>query len=365
MTFTRMARVGPAEVGLTLLLLVPGMAGCSTQAVGEAAIAAPGDPEPEAIAVNVARPERVARADAWPSSLYVERDVQVTARRSGLIEKVLVERGDRVKVGQPLAPMESDLASHELDLAEQELRLATAEHDRLRPLNEQEIISPQEFLRAEIEKDKAASRAAVARAWLERCTVRAPFDGIVVERRAVVGQRVQEDDLAPLFRLAALEPLRARLDVSEERVGALRVGARATVEAHGGATEHAQVVFISPAVDPVSGTVPVIVELAGRDPAFKLGAAVKVLLDGRHEARAAAVRLPREALRSSAAAEGSETTLLVVDQGRAAARRVQIVQSRAGSILVSGPIGESDRVILGAPDGLSEGALVRVEGEGR
>ena len=364
MTFTKMARSTTAEVALALLL-APGTVACFSPAAGEPAGAAPGASEPAARTVNVARPEPVVEAETWPSSLYVERDVQITARRTGLIEKVLVDRGDRVKAGQPLALMESDMATHELELAEQELRLATVEHDRLRPLHEQQIISPQEFLRAEIEKDKAASRAAMARDGLERCTVRAPFDGMVVERRAVVGQREQEDDPVSLFRLAAMEPLRARLDVSDEHLGALKVSARATVQAGGGARSAARVVFISPAVDPVSGTVPVIVELEGRDPAFRLGAAVTVFLEGRPADQADTVRLPRGALRGGPAAEGSDAVLLVVERGRAAARRVQIVQSRSGSILVRGPIGGSDQVILHAPDGLNEGDPVRVEGEGR
>ncbi len=315
--------------------------------------------------VRVARPEPVSVENGYPSSLYIEEDVVVTARTSGLIEQVLFDRGDTVRAGEALAVLETDLATREVEIAAQDLRLAEAEFDRVRSLHDQEVVSPHEFLEAEIARDQAISRLEWARAQLERCTVRAPFDGVVVERWAVAGQRVQEEDGEPLFRVVARHPLRARVDVPEEKVASLRAGAGAAVDCLDGDAPHpARVVFVSPAVDAASGTAPVIVQMSGRAGHLKLGSSVRVRFDGDGAAGRSHVRIPLAALPGASARGDTLATVMVVAGGRAAARRVRVVESRGGSVTVEGPLTPADRLILGAGGDLREGDPV-TPGEGR
>jgi len=307
----------------------------------------PPPPQETAAPVRVVHPE-IAPAIPYPSSLYVESDVTLAARASGVIEQVLADRGQTVEKGQPLAVLETDLAGKELEIAEQTARLAVAEYDRLRPLNDQAIVSPQEFLEAEIARDQAISRRDLARATLDRCKVRAPFTGVIVERWATPGQRVQEDDGTPLFRLVGSEPLRARLHVPEERLGAIRIGSGATVRIAGRAAAlPGRVVFVSPAIDPASGTAQIIVQLDGSD-GLRPGAEAHVTLDTR-SAAGGSLRLPREALRPGtvgAERDGGTSVMIVVD-GRASPRAVRVVGSDGAAVLVTGPITTEDLVIVG------------------
>jgi RND family efflux transporter MFP subunit len=326
-----------------------GAAACSAdRAEGMPPPAAPASSSAPKV-VSVARPEALDPGDVFDSSLYVERDVRVTARTSGVIEQVLVDRGSAVKAGQPLAVLETEIAARELEMAEQELRLAEAEHGRLLSLHRQNVVSSHDFLKAEIARDAAASRVALERARLERCTVRAPFEGLVVERWAVAGQRVEEEDGTPLLRLVAREPLRARVDVPESRLPGLRPGARAWIAPPGAAEapRPARVVFVGPAIDPGSGTVPVIVEADAGSAGLTLGASVRVRLEGLVSAGPALVGVPREALPPGTLRAGAEATLLVVEEGRAAARLVKVVGFRGASVMVAGDVSAEDRVILG------------------
>lgn len=336
---------GSAVGFLSLLLVQPWLAGCSSSPAGR-------DPEVQALAtqaslpprsVRVARPEPV--EEAYPSNLYVERDVRLTPRRTGIIERVLVDRGARVRQGQILAVLETDLAAGELMMAEQEHRLAQAEYDRKRLLHDGKIVSAEDFLRCETARDLAASRADLARARLERCNIRAPFDGIVLERWARVGQRVQEDEDIPLFRVVAEDALRARVDVPEERLSALHVGAAAAIETVGEPSPHpARVVFVSPAVDPGSGTTPVIVETLTRA-GLRPGASVRVRFEEALGERSA-FRIPREALAEGMNVEGRSVTILVAEGGRAAARQAKVIESIGAFVLVTGEIRAGDRVIV-------------------
>jgi RND family efflux transporter MFP subunit len=296
-----------ATVIFALILLLGN--GCASDAVGQTSergqTTAPARPSTPA-ALPVSQPETPPASDtSFPSYLYVERDVWVTARASGIIEELLVDRGDRVKVGEPLIVLETDIRKGELRIAEQQSRLAEAEFERSRSLHEQQIVSAQEALKLEIERDLAASEVELARAQLERCTVRAPFDGIVIERRAVVGLRVIEDDAVDLLRIAANDPLRAKVHLPERLLSRATVGNTAEI-----VTEDApprvlpgRVVFVSPAIDPASGTALVIVEAAERSPWLRLGQAVGLRLasseaqasaEGQHAGTASAALLTRE-----------------------------------------------------------------------
>src|SRR5262245_29257759 len=96
-------RPGPGQCSaLAFVALAGGLAACAPDPPAGAASSAP-PPGAAPRAVRVAHPDPAAPDPGYPSSLYVERDVTVTARRTGVIEAVLVDRGSRVAAGQPLA----------------------------------------------------------------------------------------------------------------------------------------------------------------------------------------------------------------------------------------------------------------------
>lgn len=351
-----------------LLLALPWLVGCQSGlatsppdgpagTAGEALPSPPPNHRPRV--VQLARPQPVIAADAYPSNLYLERDVRVTARADGIIEKLLVDRGTRVKSGQALAELDTGLANGILEMAHQDQRLATADYERARLLNEQKIVSDQEFLRTKISRERAETEVSLARVRLDRCTVRAPFDGVIVERWAVVGRRVLENDNAPLFRLVASDPPRARVDVPEGRLAGLALGAKAFIELPGGgAARPAHVVFVSPAIDPASGTAPVVVEVLESADHLKPGASVSVRFENSAADMPPLLRIPRGSLPARAAGEGGAASVMVAKAGRAVARRVQVVQTQGSSITVRGDLAVDELVILAGEPALREGELV-------
>ena len=332
------------------LLLLPGGAGT------RAAEADAGAKPPRT--VQVARPRALADGDGLPATLYIEDDVKIAARTTGVIAKVLVDRGAMVRAGQPVAVLETDVPARELEIAEHELRLAEEERARMAALHDKQVVSDQDFRRVDIARDLAKSKVALARAQLDLCTVRAPFDGRVVERWAVVGQHLTGDDGTPLFRIAANKPLRARVDVPEAQLALWTVGAVAAARplAGGGAAVPAKVVFRSPAVDAASGTAPVIVELTGHHELLP-GAAVGVDL-GDGGPRRPVVLVPAEAL-VAGGADGT-ASLFVAENGVLRARRVRVVARQQDGVRVQGDVGPDDLVVIGAAAGLADGEPVRV-----
>jgi RND family efflux transporter MFP subunit len=300
--------------------------------------------------------------DTYPSNLYVERDVWVAARSTGVIEQVLVERGQRVREGQPLLVLEDDLQKVELKIAEDALAYHEAEYARTKELYDQNIVSSLEALRDETERDLAASELERAKALLERCTVRAPFDGVVVERLAVRGQRVVEDESLQLVRLVGADDRRrARIHVPEQRLAALAVGQPATILAER-AVHPARILFVSPAVDAASDTGLVIVEAARIDPALRVGAGVDVRLAERAAVASELFRVPREALGAGPVDVGSPARLLIALQGQAAERRVDVMALDAAEATVRGGLAPTDLVILAGAAQLAPGDRVEIRG---
>jgi membrane fusion protein (multidrug efflux system) len=359
-------RAGGLSVPL-LLACVSAVPGCSSDHAGESKPAAPARTDEASagrppVPVRVSTPVPVEDDDTYPSNLYVERDVWVAARSTGVIEQVLVERGQRVREGQPLFVLEDDLQKVELKIAEHALAYHEAEYARTKELYEQNIVSSLEALRDETNRNLAASELERAKALLERCTVRAPFDGVVVERLAVRGQRVVEDEAAQLVRLVGADDRRrARIHVPEQRLAALAVGQPATILVER-AAHPARILFVSPAVDAASDTGLVIVEAARSDSALRVGAGVDVRLAERAPVAGELYRVPREAFGSRPIEVGSPARLLVAAQGQAAERRVDVVAVDAAEATVRGGLEPTDLVILAGAAQLSPGDPVDVRG---
>ncbi len=307
--------------------------------------------------VQVVRPEPIAAASGLAAALYVENDVKLAARATGPIAKVLVDRGARVSAGQTLALIETSVPEQVLHLAEHELELAREERARLKPLEEQKVVSSQECRRAEIAENLAATKVDLARAQLERYSVRAPFRGQIVERWAVVGQHIVEDDGTPLFRIVADQPPRARLDVPEREQSAWPLRAAVIIQAlDSGAEVAGRVVFKSPVVDAASGTVSVIVEVAQAGRNLSPGAAVRVRTADNQQASVPAWRIPADAV----SGDGSAAWLMLVRDGAVKRQPVDMIARSGESAHVRGQLAKDDMIIVGAGPSLVDGEPVRV-----
>lgn len=225
-----------------------------------------------ALAVHAAPPEakggtRVPGLLEFPltvsSNLMVDLDLPVATRVTGVIETLHVDRGALVKKGQPLASLDQRALELDRRAAEETLNVARTDFERNRELRSQNLVSQAEFEAKKAQYELARVEAEQAQLVLERSVVRAPFDGIVVDRFARIGQKVLLEENVPLFRVAALEPLLARAYLPEQAFQRIRVGdpVEVTATEFPGVTSAGKVSFLSPVIDAASGTVQVIVQV--------------------------------------------------------------------------------------------------------
>jgi len=176
--------------------------------------------------------------------LNQDRAVVVTPRLGGLVEGVRVNAGDRVKRGQVLAVISSPALADqrsELLAAAKRLALARTTHEREKKLWEDKISAEQDYLAArqamqeaeiavEAARQKlAALGAAASDTALTRHEIRAPIDGVVVDKKISVGEALKED--APIFQLADLSSVWVELTVPAKDLNQLQEGMAALVKA--------------------------------------------------------------------------------------------------------------------------------------
>ena len=197
-------------------------------------------PAPKPRVAKPVRPTETATI-RLPIIVAPAEEAAIHARLAGFIGDRRVEIGDRVKAGQVLAQIDAPEQEREqqqlraaLAQAEAQVRLAAANLRRTEPLVAQGHVSraildqrQAEAASAEASRDAVAADLARIQEQLAFREVRAPFDGVVVERLVERGDLVAGDQPGsgePLFRVARVERLRVVIDAPQSTVASLVPG---------------------------------------------------------------------------------------------------------------------------------------------
>jgi RND family efflux transporter MFP subunit len=217
----------------------------------------------------------VAQAGSLPvfEGLIEPREVVgFSSQIPGILEKVLVERGDRVEVGQVLAKLKSGVEAAAVRTAEARVDFGQRKVERNTELHKKKLISVHEKDELETEVQLARLQQIEAREQMELRTIRSTINGVVVKRSGAPGEYVGED---PFLTVARIDPLNVELVISVEYFGAIKEGVTARVmpDPPVGGEYVAKVVIVDKVIDAASGTFGVRLELP--NPQLKLPAGVK------------------------------------------------------------------------------------------
>ncbi len=173
-------------------------------------------------------------------SLQPVQKVTVGSQVSGIIDEIHVDFNSPVRRGQVLARIdpstfeaEARSAEAELESAEAALELARMQWERVQELRAAQFVAPSEVDQARVAMRQAEAQLSVRRhaleraeRELERATIVAPTDGMVISREVDVGQTVAASLNAPiLFELATdLSRMHIHANVSEADIGVVREG---------------------------------------------------------------------------------------------------------------------------------------------
>lgn len=210
-------------------------------------------------------------------SVQPERRADLRAEVSALVLQVLKQNGDNVRRGDLLVRIDDtalreNLASTEAATraSSQSFEQAERQFQRMTTLRKSGMASMQQLEDAEIRRNNAQSdleaaktRSVQARQQLQRTEVRAPFDGIVSDRRVSAGDTAQIGKEL----VKVIDPASMRFEglVSADSIGGVQSGQTVVFRVNGYGVQdfNGKVRRVNPAANPTTRQVEILVDFVG------------------------------------------------------------------------------------------------------
>lgn len=323
--------------------------------------------------VSVTRIVKLPIAESITASgvLLPREEAAVGAEVAGFqVDEVLVEEGAQVSKGQALARLDPDLLQARIDQAKAALaqaeavaEQANAEADRVKTFDAKGAMSVEQIAARRYQARTSEAAVGVARAQLDelltqeqRLLVRAPVDGVVLERS------VRPGDIAnlgqPMFRIARDSLIELDAEVPEDTLARIATGDVATVSIPSGESIEGTVRLISPRVDPQTKLGRVRVSLAP-NPLLRVGGYGRVTFSPQSEPVLAVVE-------KAVQWEANGPRLIVIDEhNRAHPLSVRTGVRDAGYVALEQGPPAGTLIALGSGVSLLEGDLVNPVEPGR
>lgn len=336
---------------------------------------------------------------AWPANVEVAGTIRATVSTTlaskvmGYVREIKVNPGDRVAAGQLLVAIDArDLeagllqaqaveqeavsgvaeADNGIAAAKAQLALAEVTFNRMNGLFQQKSISNQEFdeaqarfrtaeasyqmavsKRKQVDAKIAQAKQAVATASVVRSysEIRAPFSGVVTEKKAESGQMATPG--APLVTIEQSGGYRVEAPVEESLLGAVRLGQGISVVL-GSVDEPvmAKITEIVPAIDPASRSF-VIKATLPRSSVLRSGSFVRVRIP---KGTRSSILIPAGAITQRGGLEG----VFVIDGNLARLRMVTSGQHVDSGVEILSGLREGDKVVYPRPASIADGSRVEV-----
>ena len=293
--------------------------------------------------------------------------IVLTAKVSGIVEKIAFREGQDVAAGDDLVVM--DAAERRAELEAARAQIATAQAQRQETL--QKLERAQALRRSgagteaqvadltlqlrtsetNIAASEARERAAAAR--LDDLVVRAPFAGRVGLRQVSVGALV--DNKTTITTLDDVSRIRLDFAVPEALIGRIAAGARIVSEsiAYPGRKFAGEVAVIDTRIDPVTRSAKLTALIDNRAGDLKPGMFLTVTL--KVDIRENAILVPEEAV----VAEGPQQVAFVVKDGKIDRRIVRIGQRQEGKVEVLEGLAVGETLVVRGVQRVRQGAPVR------
>jgi membrane fusion protein, multidrug efflux system len=301
-------------------------------------------------------------------SVQPERRADLRAEIPAVVLQVLRENGDTVRRGDLLVRLDDTAIRDGLASAEstnrtaaQALEQAERQFQRMTTLRGSGMASAQQVEDAEIRRNNAQSdlegaktRVVLARQQLQRTEVRAPFDGVVSDRKVSAGDTAQVGKEL----LKVIDPASMRFEglVSADNIGNVKAGQGVNFRVNGYPDQEfaGKVRRVNPAANVTTRQVEVLVDFTGQKQPRLAG----LYAEGHVEAQTtASLTLPATAL----VRDGDKASAWRVKDGKLQKVTLALGERdpRSGDFVLKGGLAEGDQVIRHPGALLKDGQLVQ------
>ena len=377
---TRTIQILHAGLAILLATTAAGLTACgkaggtsASAPDGDTAAASVGSSQPLLISPEdllTLRSSLLAQGPSITGSVQPERRADLRAEVSAVVLEVLKENGDPVRRGDLLVRLDDTAIRDTLTSAEASERAAIQAYEqaerqfqRVSKLRAEGLVSAQELEDVEVrrnsaqsEREAARTRVVTARQQLQRTEVRAPFDGIVSDRKVSAGDTAQVGK--ELLKVIDPQSLRFEGLVSADNIGEVRAGQRVMFRIHGFADREflGTVTRVNPTANVTTRQVEVLVAFADAEQQPEVAG---LYAEGRVETRSsAALTIPPTAL----VREGDSAYAWRLHEGTL--HKVSLAigdrDPRTGEFVLKGGVSEGDTLLRYPTATLHDGQAVEM-----
>lgn len=349
------------------LSLVTGCRRSAAEPSGPTARSAATEAPPVAVRIVPTHEVKVPKVLTLSGTLIGSEESEVAAGAAGKILSTTVERGSVVKKGAVLVRLDARaLSAQALDAQAQLGSLKAQQAQALLDCERNEqMLKKGAISRSDYDRSKTAcettkwsvagaeARKTLTAEALRDTEIRAPFSGLVVERKVSAGEYVRAD--SQVVTLVAVDSLRVELTVPEADVANIKPGMIVdfhTSAGNGGVAHRGRIRYIGPSVrrQTRDAIVEAVVENAGHDLRPGMFVTAKMAL-GEQSLPA----VPQTAVRT----EGNLRHVFVAAGGRLEDRLVQAAEAQNGQVPILSGLKTGEPIVAELTPAVRDGARVK------
>lgn len=187
----------------------------------------------------------------------------IKAETSGLVDKLAVTKGARVKTGDLLCTIEPGARETRILEARARVTQALLDFEAANKLRDKGYTAETRVRSLKAALDAANAALFQMELDMQRTEIRAPFDGIIEEDNSEIGDLLRIGD--PCVTLVALDPMLVTGQVSERDIANLKLGMSGVAHMVTGETVEGKIRYISPSAEASTRTFLVELEIPNED----------------------------------------------------------------------------------------------------
>lgn len=279
--------------------------------------------------------------------------VVVTAKSTGMVERLNFQEGQVVKAGVVLVELEAAESSANIGALRAARDAARMSYDRAKQLIESKVVAQARLDELSKTYEAAEARLRAEQAKFSDSVIRAPFTGKLGLRKVSLGALVRPGDT--ITTLDDTTVIKLEFEIPETVLGGVTVGNTVAARASSMPTRKFEgtVTTIDSRIDPTTRAVRVRAQIPNADDVLKPGMFMTVALSMGKVPDA--LMVPEESL----LAQGGEQFVFVIRDGRATRTRVTIGQRVPGLAQVTNGLHPDDQVAITGLQQLRDGSRVR------
>ncbi len=299
------------------------------------------------VTVSEVKSERMEVNLRYSGTVEASQTIPLNFQTTGTVEKVFVDAGDAVKKGQLLATIDKSDNQNMLEITHSKYQQALDAYNRLKTVHDQGSLSEIKWVEMETNLAQAKASLDLSKNNLDKCSMRAPVNGIIGRRNIEPGMSSIALTSSP-FDLVEITTVYVKIAVPENEIGKIKKGdiASAVVSALNNKQFEGEITNLSPVADAFSRTYEAKITIRNQNLELKPGMVCDVILNLKTEK--AMVLVPYQSV--SKDPEGNNY-VFVVDSNRKTVKK---------QIIKTGYYNSDKLEVL---TGLTQGQIIVTEGK--